>query len=90
MFRHMLRRAGDGTARQTVPERAKPVRQDPARVRIAGHRCDHAQEGDRLILDPAPKHSIDRLLAVLATLDDLPEDEQLPEIEDLPPEPLDL
>jgi hypothetical protein len=29
-------------------------------------------------------------LAVLATLEDLPEDEQLPELEDLPPEPLDL
>jgi antitoxin VapB len=48
------------------------------------------KEGDRLTLEPAPKHSIDRLLAVLAALDDLPEDEQLPEIEDLPPEPLDL
>ena len=48
------------------------------------------KEGDRLILEPAPKHSIDRLLAALATLEDLPEDEQLPEIEDLPPEPLDL
>jgi hypothetical protein len=29
-------------------------------------------------------------LAVLAALEDLPEDEQLPEIEDLPPEPFDL
>lgn len=48
------------------------------------------KEGDRLILEPAPKHSIDRLLAVLATIEDLPEDEQLPEIEDLPPEPFDL
>jgi len=48
------------------------------------------KEGDRLILEPVPKHSIDRLLAVLATLDDLPEDEQLPEIEDLPPEPFGL
>jgi len=28
-------------------------------------------------------------LAVLATLEDLPEDEQLPELEDLPPEPFD-
>jgi len=48
------------------------------------------KEGDRLILELAPKHSIDRLLAVLATLEDLPEDEQLPEIEDLSPEPFDL
>ena len=48
------------------------------------------KEGDRLILEPAPKHSIDRLLAMLAMLEDLPEDEQLPEIEDLPPDPFDL
>ena len=48
------------------------------------------KEGDRLILEPAPKNSIDRLLAALATLEDLLEDEQLPEIEDLPPEPFDL
>ena len=48
------------------------------------------KEGDRLPLAPAPKQPIDRLLAVLATLEDLPEDEQLPEIEDLPPEPFDL
>ena len=48
------------------------------------------KQGDRPILEPAPKHSIDRPLAVLDTLEDLPEDEQLPEIEDLPPEPFDL
>ena len=48
------------------------------------------KEGDRLTLELAPKPSIDRLLAVLATLEDLPEDEQLPEIEDLSPEPFDL
>ena len=48
------------------------------------------KEGDWLILELAPKHSIDRLLAVLATLEDLPEEERLPEVEDLPPEPLDL
>jgi hypothetical protein len=47
------------------------------------------KEGDRLILELTPKHSIDRILAVLARLEDLPEDEQLPELEDLPPEPFD-
>jgi hypothetical protein len=47
------------------------------------------KEGDPLILALAPKHSIDRLLAVLPTLEDLPEDERLPELEDLPPEPFD-
>jgi hypothetical protein len=48
------------------------------------------KEGDRLILELAPKHSIDRLLAVLAKLEDLREGERLPEVEDLPPAPLDL
>jgi antitoxin VapB len=48
------------------------------------------KEGDRLILEPPPKHSIDRLLAVLATLEDLPDDEQLSEIAALPPDPFDL
>jgi antitoxin VapB len=85
-----LEGAGDGTARQTVSQRAKPGRQDPTRVRIPGTDAIMRKEGDRLTLEPAPKHSIDRLLAVLATLEDLPEDEQLPEIEDLPPEPFDL
>jgi antitoxin VapB len=46
--------------------------------------------GDRLVLELAPKHSIDRLLAALATLEDLTEDDQLPEIADLPLEPFDL
>jgi hypothetical protein len=36
------------------------------------------KEGDRLIIELAPKYSIDRLLALLATLEDLP-----PELLDL-------
>jgi len=48
------------------------------------------KEGDQLILEPAPEQPIDRLLAVLATLEDRPKDEQLPEIEDLALEPFDL
>jgi hypothetical protein len=48
------------------------------------------KEGDRLIIERAPKHSIDRLLAALATLEDLPEGEWSPEVEDLPPELLHL
>ena len=48
------------------------------------------KEGDRLILELAPKHSIDRLLAALAKLEDLPENQQLPKIADLPIEPFDL
>jgi antitoxin VapB len=62
----------------------------PREFELPGTDAIMRKEGDRLILEPAPKHSIDRLLSVLATLDELPEDEQLPEIEDLPPEPFDL
>jgi antitoxin VapB len=62
----------------------------PREFEMPGTDAIMRKEGDRLILEAAPKHSIDRLLAVLATLEDLPEDEQLPEIEDLPPEPFDL
>jgi antitoxin VapB len=62
----------------------------PREFELPGTDAIMRREGDRLILEPAPKQPIDRLLAVLATLEDLPEDEQLPEIEDLPPEPFDL
>jgi antitoxin VapB len=62
----------------------------PREFELPGTDAIMRKEGDRLILEPAPKHSIDRLLAVLATLEDLPQDEQLPEIEDPPPEPFDL
>jgi len=40
-----------------------------------------------LIVHPVKKRS---LLEVLALLEPLPEDERLPEIEDFPPEPVDL
>ena len=43
------------------------------------------KEGNRLIVEPVPRAS---LLALLATWD--PCDEELPEIEDRPPEPVDL
>ena len=43
------------------------------------------KEGDRLIIEPAPRKS---LLAILATLPDL--DEEFPPIEDLPADPVDL
>jgi antitoxin VapB len=62
----------------------------PREFELPGTDAMMRKEGDRLILELAPKHSIDRLLAVLATLEDLPEDEQLPEIADLPPKPFNL
>ena len=61
----------------------------PREFELPGTDAIMRKEGDQLILEQAPKHSIDRLLAVLVTLEDLPEDEQLPEVEDLPPEPFD-
>ena len=62
----------------------------PREFELSGTDAIMRKEGDRLILEPAPKHSIDRLLAVLAALEDLPAGQQLPEIEDLPTEPFDL
>ena len=62
----------------------------PREFELPGTDAIMRKEGDRLILEATPKHSIDRLLAVLATLDDLAEDKQLPEMEALPPEPFDL
>jgi len=62
----------------------------PREFELPGTDAIMRKEGDRLILEPAPKHSIDRLLAVLAALEDLPAGQQLPEIEDLPTEPFDL
>jgi antitoxin VapB len=57
----------------------------PREFELPGEDAVIRKDGDRLILEPAPKPS---LLDVLATLDDL--DEDFPEIEDRPPEPVDL
>ena len=43
------------------------------------------RDGERLILEPAPPRS---LLALLDTLDEL--EEEFPEIDDPPPEPVDI
>jgi antitoxin VapB len=43
------------------------------------------KEGERMIIEPAPRRS---LLAILATLPDL--DEEFPTIADLPADPVDL
>lgn len=93
MLRHRLwEKASDGMERYVKlfrNGRNQAVR-IPREFELPGTDAIMRKEGDRLILEPTPKHSIDRLLAVLATLDDLAEDEQLPEMEDLPPEPFDL
>jgi len=57
----------------------------PREFELPGKDAVMRKEGDRLIIEPAPKKS---LLAVLATLKPLAED--FPEIPDLPAEPVDL
>ncbi len=57
----------------------------PREFELAGEDAIMRKEGERLIIEPAPKKS---LLALIATLS--PIDEKFPEIEDLPPEPFDL
>ncbi len=57
----------------------------PREFELPGEDAIMRKEGDKLIIEPAPKQS---LLEYLATLEPL--DEDFPEIEDLPPEPFDL
>lgn len=59
----------------------------PREFELPGEDAVMHKEGDRLIVAPAPKRS---LLALLATWDDLPEDDAMPPIEKLPAEPFDL
>jgi len=57
----------------------------PREFELPGEDAIMRKEGERLIIEPAPKKS---LLEVLATLETL--DEDFPPIEDQPPEPVDL
>lgn len=57
----------------------------PREFELPGEEAIMRKEGERLIIEPAPKKS---LLAFLATLE--PIDEEFPPIEDKPPEPVDL
>jgi antitoxin VapB len=57
----------------------------PREFELPGEDAIMRKEGRRLILEPSRRKS---LLAVLATLKPL--DEDFPEIEDLPPDPVDL
>jgi antitoxin VapB len=56
----------------------------PREFELPGEEVVMRKEGERLIIEPAPKKS---LLALLATLE--PIDEEFPPIEDRPPEPVD-
>jgi antitoxin VapB len=57
----------------------------PREFELPGEDAILRKDGDRLILEPVRKRS---LLALLATLEPL--DEEFPEIDDPPPEPVDL
>ena len=57
----------------------------PREFELPGKEAIMRKEGQRLVIEPAPTKS---LLEILKTLE--PIDEQLPEIEDLPPEKVDL
>jgi len=57
----------------------------PREFELPGKDAVMRKEGERLIIEPAPKKS---LLALLATME--PIDEEFPEIKDPPPEPVDL
>lgn len=57
----------------------------PREFELPGNEAIVRKEGDRLIVEPIQRRS---LLALLASWEPL--DEDFPEIEDLPPEPVDL
>ena len=57
----------------------------PREFELPGEDAIMRKEGDKLIIEPAPKLS---LSGILDTLE--PIDEEFPEIEDLPPEPVDF
>jgi len=57
----------------------------PREFELPGEDAIMRKEGNRLIIEPAPPKS---LLALLATWE--PIDEEFPEIEDLPPDPVEL
>jgi antitoxin VapB len=86
MLRHMLE--GPVMAERQVKlfknGRNQAVR-IPREFELPGEDAIMRKEGDRLIIEPAPRRS---LLAILATLPDL--DEEFPPIEDLPADPVDL
>ena len=60
----------------------------PREFELPGEDAIMRKEGDRLIIEAAPKKL--GLLALLATLEPLGEEDRFPEIDDPPPDPIDL
>ena len=59
----------------------------PREFELPGEEVVMSREGDRLILEPAPRPTLEE---VLASLPDLGEADGIGEIEDSPPEPVNL
>jgi len=59
----------------------------PREFELPGEDAVMRKEGEKLILEPAPKKD---LLALLATLEPLGPEDDFPEIDDPPPEPVDF
>jgi antitoxin VapB len=60
----------------------------PKDFELPGNQVNIRREGGRLVIEPAEKKQT--LLEVLASLKPLPKEDWMPEIEDYPPEPVDL
>ena len=57
----------------------------PREFELPGTEATMRKDGERLIIEPAPRRSLVEYLRTLQPLD-----EEFPTIEDLPPEPVDL
>lgn len=57
----------------------------PREFELPGSTAVLRKEGERLVIEPPPKKSLREILETLE-----PIDEEFPEIDDLPPEPVDL
>ena len=62
----------------------------PRDFELPGNDAVMRKEDGRLILEPARTKSIRKLIELLQSWEPLSEEDQFPEIEDLPPEPFDL
>ena len=62
----------------------------PREFELPGNEAVIRREEGRLILEPKREKSVKRLIELLQSWEPLSEEDQFPEIEDLPPEPFDL
>jgi antitoxin VapB len=60
----------------------------PKEFEFPGEEVVMSRDGDRLVLEPAGRATLEEVLAKLPDLED--ESDQMGEVEDYPPEPVDL